>query len=642
MKFEKLDCDFLSGHDCAVMDCDAVMMHVAKPSFTDVDGALQPEGFAEHLGKCTSCSELCEGLLEEAEDEHIGREIGAYQIQSLLGKGGMGRVYLATHPEILSRVAIKVFSKDWNAHPTLVARFFTEARATNVIDHKNIVTILDVGRLDDGRPYMVMEYLKGQALSALVGQEALTDTLVTSIMLEVLSALSAAHEHKIIHRDLKPDNIFVSPEGRATLLDFGIAKLVPDPSDDSAVTATATGLVLGTPQYMSPEQATGDPIDYRTDIYAMGIILYECYTGLRPFEGSSLYRLMDQHVNAVPTSPTKLRPDLDPALEAIIMRALAKKADARFQSMSEMHDALADCDNNSSASAFLLKGEVPSRPVEQRDTKSTVAASPAAKEVKDSTAQVVQPASWGLRIALPLVAVASVVSAYLLWPGNETSTSEPALVELPSDAARTATSVIVQDASVMPQDSAVLSTSPIDANPGDVAIMPAVKIVRPAPLVQRTRKSTGIAPISYLSRATRAAQAEVSDAILTKVLLYGIDKQGRVDTSQFRNHVYFDFMSPRLVRRAGDAKFGRCKVRVEVGKQGGIKVERLSSRCSTLRVLMPPSCPMAILIKSSQKKRRFPDAFTPTSATYSTSSGRRATPMWRFKIDGVNYSPVCP
>ncbi len=229
-------------------------------------------------------------------DPLIGSQIGAYRIESLLGIGGMGRVYKAVHPKIGSRVAIKVLSRECSDRRDLVERFFAEAKAVNVVAHENIVNVLDLAVLPDGRPYIVMEYLDGAPLSSLISQARSEGPMpigaVVRLAVEVLDALSAAHAKGIIHRDLKPDNIYVSPAGRGKVLDFGIAKLHPELGGS----ATHTGSLLGTPQYMSPEQAAGRPVDARADLYSMGVILFECVTLQKPFLGDSLFDLLKKHI----------------------------------------------------------------------------------------------------------------------------------------------------------------------------------------------------------------------------------------------------------------------------------------------------------------------------------------------------------
>ena len=276
------------------------------------------------------------------EDTLLGLVLGQYRVARLIGVGGMGRVYKAVQPRINSRVAIKVLSHDCAAKPDLVERFFAEARAVNLIRHESIINVLDLSSLPDGRPYIVMEFLDGAPLTKVFSDhEAVPLGSLARAVGEVLGALSAAHAKAIIHRDLKPDNIFVSPQGRAKVLDFGIAKLVPELSGRS--TPTRTGSLLGTPHYMSPEQANATKVDARTDIHAMGAILYEGATRQRPFGGaSSLYDLLRQVIEKTPPLPRSIRPDVPLAYERVITKAMAKAPEDRYQTADEMAHALAD------------------------------------------------------------------------------------------------------------------------------------------------------------------------------------------------------------------------------------------------------------------------------------------------------------
>ncbi|HUS31379.1 MAG TPA: serine/threonine-protein kinase [Kofleriaceae bacterium] len=275
------------------------------------------------------------------DDPILGATIGAYRVARLLGIGGMGRVYKGVHPTIGSRVAIKVLSRECSDRRDLVDRFFAEAKAVNLIRHESIVNVLDLSTLPDGRPYIVMEYLDGSALanvidSGLRSGQPLPIGGVARLAAEVLDALGAAHAKGIVHRDLKPDNIFVTPAGRAKVLDFGIAKLQPELGGSS----THTGSLMGTPHYMSPEQAAGRSVDLRADLYAIGVILFECTTGQKPFTAPALFDLLRMHIEAAPPSPRALRPDLPVALEQVIYQALAKHPEQRFASAQAMSMAL--------------------------------------------------------------------------------------------------------------------------------------------------------------------------------------------------------------------------------------------------------------------------------------------------------------
>ncbi|HTL31514.1 MAG TPA: serine/threonine-protein kinase [Kofleriaceae bacterium] len=295
-------------------------------------GASQPAP-----GHCTADGQP---LYPVGDDPILGATIGPYRVARLLGIGGMGRVYKGVHPTIGSRVAIKVLSRECSDRRDLVDRFFAEAKAVNLIRHESIVNVLDLAMLPDGRPYIVMEYLDGSPLSSIVDTAARGAPLpiggVARLAAEVLDALGAAHAKGIIHRDLKPDNIFVTPAGRAKVLDFGIAKLQPELGGSS----THTGSLMGTPHYMSPEQAAGRSVDLRADIYAIGVILFECTTGQRPFSAPALFDLLRMHIEAPPPSPRALRPEIPPALEQVIYQALAKQPEQRFASTQAMSMAL--------------------------------------------------------------------------------------------------------------------------------------------------------------------------------------------------------------------------------------------------------------------------------------------------------------
>ena len=275
-------------------------------------------------------------MVASGDDVLLGTTVGAYRVAKLMGVGGMGRVYKGVHPTIGSRVAIKVLSRECSDKPDLVERFFSEARAVNLIRHESIVNVLEYSQLPDGRPYIIMEYLDGAPLADMVEIGPLPLGSMCRLLGEALDALAAAHAKGIVHRDLKPDNIYVTQSGRPKILDFGIAKLRPELGGS----ATQTGSLLGTPHYMSPEQAMGKHVDARTDIYAMGVILFECATGRRPFIAESLFDLLRQHVDTMPPPPRSLRPDIPPALEQVILYALAKDPQQRYGSAAELAQAL--------------------------------------------------------------------------------------------------------------------------------------------------------------------------------------------------------------------------------------------------------------------------------------------------------------
>ncbi|HEX7506569.1 MAG TPA: serine/threonine-protein kinase, partial [Polyangia bacterium] len=276
----------------------------------------------------------------------IGERYGNYQALSLLGEGGMGAVYLAEHPGIGRRVAIKVLKAELDHDPQLLIRFLNEARAANAIRHPNIIEVLDSGTTERGASYLVMELLEGESLSARIKRlSRLDERSAIEIAMQTASGLGAAHAKGIIHRDLKPDNLFVIPEEsdaareRVKILDFGIAKLHAMAGDSLK---TRTGTLMGTPVYMSPEQCLGTKeVDHRSDIYSLGIIIYEMLTGRPPFISEGFGELLSMHLHENPGALRELVPQVSAGVEFAVMRMLAKKPDERYQSMADVRSALA-------------------------------------------------------------------------------------------------------------------------------------------------------------------------------------------------------------------------------------------------------------------------------------------------------------
>jgi serine/threonine protein kinase len=270
------------------------------------------------------------------DDLMLGRKIKGYQITEVLGRGGMGCVYRAQHPIIGKQVAIKILQGAQN--PSVVSRFVLEAKAVNEIRHDNLIDILDFDQLEEGNPYIVMEYLEGRTLSDAIQEGPFPLAQVGHIVLQLCSALSAAHQKGIVHRDLKGDNIFLinraNQQNFVKVLDFGIAKLM-DTSEENKHRTEANAL-LGTPLYMAPEQITGQPIDARTDIYTLGVLLYQMVTGYPPFNDQSPMVLLAMHVTATPPPPSQFAPYIPPTLETAILRCLQKNPDDRYPSMSQL------------------------------------------------------------------------------------------------------------------------------------------------------------------------------------------------------------------------------------------------------------------------------------------------------------------
>ncbi len=289
-------------------------------------------------------------------------------MEARLGTGGFGAVYRGVQPLIGKQVAIKVLNGRLSADREMVSRFVSEARAVNQIRHKNIIDIFSFGALPDGRQYFVMEYLPGQPLSERIRERGrLAPDEALPILRGVTRALEAAHAAGIVHRDLKPDNVFVTDDDGQPfpkLLDFGIAKLVNQDKDHS----TATGMVMGTPHYMSPEQCRGRGVDHRTDIYAFGVLAYETLTGKVPFTGSSAADILVEHLHSAPPPPSRDVPALGSRVDESILAMLEKQADARPQTIGAAFAALADAlagvqvERATPGAAATLPPDAPTRP----------------------------------------------------------------------------------------------------------------------------------------------------------------------------------------------------------------------------------------------------------------------------------------
>ncbi len=269
----------------------------------------------------------------------VGKQLGHFRLLKELGRGGMGTVLLAEHALIQKRVAIKVLHSHLAQDPDLVARFLSEARTLTLVQHENVVTLYDLDTRD-GRPYLVMEYLEGQSL-ATFAQGALAPAVAVELLTQVCDALGAAHAHGIVHRDLKPANVFLvpAPQGRqrVKLLDFGIAKLL---SRSPGQLTTEAGMLLGTPEFMAPEQCDDAPVDARTDIYAAGVLGYFLVTGQVPFAGRTAAEVLIGHLQKTPVPPHQLNAAVPAALSRVLLRALAKRPADRYASAAELRAAL--------------------------------------------------------------------------------------------------------------------------------------------------------------------------------------------------------------------------------------------------------------------------------------------------------------
>jgi eukaryotic-like serine/threonine-protein kinase len=278
---------------------------------------------------------------------------GGYLLQERLGEGGMGIVYRAIQQQNQQQVAVKILRPEYTQNQDILTRFYQEARTVNQLQHPNITQLIEVSTLPDSRPCLVLEYLQGSDLAAILqDQGALSEARVIDIALQTTSALVSAHAAGVIHRDLKPDNIFLTQEEQVKILDFGLAKLINKKTTDEISreeARTRSGVIIGTPYYMSPEQACGKPVDAQTDIYALGIMIYEMLTGRVPFRSPDgpLHVLM-QHLNEEPIPPSELQPSITKEIEQLVMHCLAKEKDHRYPSMTVLQQDLLLLQNGAS------------------------------------------------------------------------------------------------------------------------------------------------------------------------------------------------------------------------------------------------------------------------------------------------------
>ena len=391
---------------------------------------------------------------------------GRYNIEKVLGEGGMGIVYKATHATLGKTLAVKVLRPEVSKNEEIVARFRQEAQSASAIGNQHIIDISDFGSLPDGSTYFVMEFLTGKSLT-----EALKDRFDTkrtiNVAKQLCNALGSAHEIGIVHRDLKPDNVQLIERGGSRdfvkVLDFGIAKV-----GGAGSKLTQAGQVFGTPHYMSPEQCAGTNVDHRTDIYALGVILYEMACGFVPFDADNLMGILTKHLYEEPIRPSELPPptNVPSALEAVIMKCLAKKVDQRYQSMA---DVAADLDAISFGLTPMAVAEQVSRNTGTQNMGN------AADPTSGMTISVGQPVVPTNKSTLPIViGIAAVVliggGAAMMMGGNKPAADPNVNVVTPAVAAPAPAPTPAPAPEPTPEPIAAPPSTPVEAPAAKVTI----------------------------------------------------------------------------------------------------------------------------------------------------------------------------
>jgi len=374
-----------------------------------------------------------------SEATRIGAVLAGYRVDSLLGRGGMSVVYLAEHVSLGRKVALKVLASPLAHDPSFRERFTRESQRAAGLDHPNVIPIYDAGEIDggdaDGLLYIAMRYVDGSDLRSLLKRDGRLGVGRTLYMLEqVAGALDAAHDQDLIHRDVKPSNILIAePSEHVYLTDFGVAKQTTAPD------LTRTGIFVGTIEYAAPEQIEGLTLDRRTDVYALGCVLYECLTGRPPFERDAEVAMMHAHLTSPPPRLTELRPDLPKDLDRVVARAMAKSRDERYATAPELFDAAHAVLRRSSTSVHPVEsvhedpppatpvdapGERPAPPVEAVPASNAVEVTepePPASAPPGATAHRRRPnlPRWGVTALLVgLAAIVSATAAYLVARGD--------------------------------------------------------------------------------------------------------------------------------------------------------------------------------------------------------------------------------
>ena len=339
----------------------------------------------------------------------IGRTISHYRIAAQLGAGGMGVVYRAEDLRLGRDVALKFVSDDLMHDEQAVRRLRAEARAASALNHANICTIYDIDEVD-GHPFIVMELMKGRTLRDALAAGALRIHQIVDVGIETADALQAAHSQGIVHRDIKPGNIFVTERNHVKILDFGLTKLTGNAADAGSTVSTEdntmAGITLGTVHYMSPEQATGEDLDGRTDLFSLGVVLYECATGRHPFPGKTSAVILEAILNRAPLAPVTLNPELPVRLQEVINNCLEKDRELRYQSAADLRADLKRVRRDLESGRSQAVEAVTARGTSHPAGRTTVAGG---QPVAEGRADAAARRSRRMRLAVALVLAASVL-----------------------------------------------------------------------------------------------------------------------------------------------------------------------------------------------------------------------------------------
>ncbi|AWB85205.1 Stk1 family PASTA domain-containing Ser/Thr kinase [Mycetocola zhujimingii] len=447
---------------------------------------------------------------------------GRYLVGDLIGRGGMANVYRGTDTKLGRTVAIKILKADLATDPAFRTRFRQEAQAASRMAHPTIVRVFDAGEetvRHDGRitrePFIVMEYVQGETLKTVIADGPLDSARAVAIAEGILTALEYSHRAGVVHRDIKPGNIMITPEGKVKVMDFGIARAV----SDSSSTVAQTTAILGTASYFSPEQAKGETVDARTDLYSTGVVLFEMLTGRAPFRGDTAVAVAYQHVSETPVKPSSVNPKVSPALDYVVMRALKKDRFERYQTAAEFRDAV----------ELAGRGKIPT----QRDNEDVATALfGQAPNVASSTEQALRqltsddsvtrtqrrpPVVW---IWAGIASIVVVLAAVMIWvmtlsqvePPPAASRTVPDLVGVSEQSAVDTLQELDLVASVVNElNSEVEAGTVIRTDPGTDSRVPPKTVVRV--VVSTGAPTVGVPEVA--NKTTEQAQADLVAAGLT-------------------------------------------------------------------------------------------------------------------------------